>query len=117
MKFYTFTMINYDRKVSANTAFLYKDEAQANLLAWFDQKLKEHEGYIDFVNVNGKEFHGEQLDAARRAAKSAKHILIQPFDSNRLEGVIVEYDFDNDEVRRLAISSGLQKDVYDKIKF
>lgn len=117
MKFYILTMINYDCTVSANAAFLYKDKAQANLLAWFDQKLEANKDYIDFVNVDGKEFSGEQLDAAREAAKSAKRILIQPFDNNRLEGAVVEFNFDNDMIRKAVISDSLQKEVYDKIKF
>lgn len=117
MKFYSLTTVNYDYTTSASDLFLTRKDAELNLSNWTLAQVQANRGYIEFINVDETEFDESEKTKALRAAKSASRVLIELTDNNRLEGVITEFDLDNDILRKAVISDSLQKEVYDKIKF
>ncbi len=117
MKFYSLTTVNYDHTTSASDLFLTRKYAELNLSKWTLAQVQTNQGYIEFINVDETEFDESEKTKALLAAKSASRVLIELTDNNRLEGVITEFDIDNDIIMRATIFDTLQKDVYDKIKF
>lgn len=117
MEIYSCVLVNYDHTTFFNSLFLDKKEARKFMADWLEQKVKSNKDYIEFANVGEVEIDGADPQKILEAAKSADHVLVQLTDNNRLEAVITAFEFDEDEIRKAAISASLKKEVYDKIKF